>query len=786
MKNIKILDCTLRDGGYINEWAFEDEHIIGILSALRESSINIIECGYLSAKNGNNGDTTLFRNLEYAESLIKESKKRTGLEKSQTKYVIMINHGEFNIDELPDCKNKRLIKGIRYAFHKKNIKSALKQCRNIVNKGYDLYVQPMVTLDYSDMEFLQAVKDFAQLAPEAYYIVDSFGAMHSGQLKRYFFLLANNLPNTSAIGFHSHNNMQLSYASAMMLTSSKSDHQLFVDSSILGMGRGAGNLNTEIFADYLNRVFNVDYNILPILDVIDSYLEPIFRVKPWGFSVAHFLSASMGCHPNYASFFLNRKTLPIKSIQEIMAKIPLDKKSNFDTEFAENIYLETRAEKHTTVKKIKDILFPHTDKKKLLVIAAGPSVLKQRQRILDFIQKNDCCIVSLNHIPDNDIPADFYFFSNQKRFNQHCYEIKKPNKLLLTSNITPLQHQENQCQIIDYNKLAKSLPQSSDNVALLFGEFAHFYGFQTIYFSGLDGHIVDSNKDYYNVQNPVSISASYAEQHNKLITEGLQKLAKSIDIKFITTSIFQRYCPLKVLGVIPARYQSSRFEGKPLAKIAGIPMIKRTYDRAMQSIELDHLVVATDDQRIYKYCVKNNLNVIMTSDKCLTGTDRLAEVAEAMDYDFYVNIQGDEPVISSETISQVVKDYRIHLDKYAAYNLYKKIHSSEETEASTIIKVIVNQQDELMYMSRCAVPFNKSKKTPTFYKQVCVYGFTKHALETYHAQTENTCNEQFEDIEIVRFLDMGLKVKMIETDYDSIAVDIPEDIDKVEKFLNQK
>lgn len=175
----------------------------------------------------------------------------------------------------------------------------------------------------------------------------------------------------------------------------------------------------------------------------------------------------------------------------------------------------------------------------------------------------------------------------------------------------------------------------------------------------------------------------------------------------------------------------------------------------------------------------------MTSDNCLTGTDRLAEVAEKMNYDLYVNIQGDEPVIDPKSIDEVVSEYKTYEDEYIAYNLYKKINDSSEVETDTIIKVIVNEKDELMYMSRLGVPFNKSDLNVEHKKQICVYGFTRKALKLFSSRNK-TLNEQYEDIEILRFVDMGYKVKMKETTVDSIAVDVPSDIKKLKTFLVKK
>lgn len=240
---------------------------------------------------------------------------------------------------------------------------------------------------------------------------------------------------------------------------------------------------------------------------------------------------------------------------------------------------------------------------------------------------------------------------------------------------------------------------------------------------------------------------------------------------------------VKILGVIPCRYESTRLPGKPLVKIKGIELIKRTYKQCIKSKVLDDLVVATDDVRIEEFCKAENINVIMTSKDCLTGTDRVAEIAEKIqEYDFYINIQGDEPVIDPDSFDCIVEAYNIFGDKYVAYNGYKKITIEDEIPSWTIPKVIFNEQEELMYMSRLPIPYNKGKIDRNYFKQVCVYGFTKKALRVFTSQGK-TINEKHEDIEILRFIDLGYKVKMVRAEYDCIAVDVPEDVLKVEKYL---
>lgn len=245
---------------------------------------------------------------------------------------------------------------------------------------------------------------------------------------------------------------------------------------------------------------------------------------------------------------------------------------------------------------------------------------------------------------------------------------------------------------------------------------------------------------------------------------------------------------MQVLGVIPARYKSSRFPGKPLVKICGIPMLKRTYMQAKKAIGLEAIVIATEDERIFNYCLSEGMPVAMTTDNCLTGTDRLAEIAQMDEYrnhELFVNIQGDEPIIDPKAITQVINLYKKYNNQYIAYNLYRNLTDEKQLVRDTIIKVIVNQNDELMYMSRFPVPYSNSGNKAEHKQQVPVYGYTQQALELF-SKHEKTINEKYEDIELLRFVDLGEKIKMMETDAVAISVDVPEDIQKVENVLNKK
>lgn len=238
---------------------------------------------------------------------------------------------------------------------------------------------------------------------------------------------------------------------------------------------------------------------------------------------------------------------------------------------------------------------------------------------------------------------------------------------------------------------------------------------------------------------------------------------------------------MKIIGVIPARYKSSRFPGKPLADICGKPMIWWVYNQAKKVEDFDAVYVATDDERIEKACKENDINVIMTSDEHKTGTDRIGEVARKIPADLYVNIQGDEPLIEPETIVQAIKPFYDNPDLQIT-NLMTKIDDPVDVINFTVPKVITNAENIGIYLTRSTAPYPKGRLDYSYYKQVCVYGFKPEVLDFYCKSPRGKI-ESIEDIEILRFIENGYKVQYIEVDSETIAVDTQNDLAKVNKYI---
>ena len=278
MRKLSVLDCTLRDGGYINQFKFGRKTITSIIGSLADAGIDIIECGFMRS-GCSDEDCTLFDSAGSVEKYISGKK-------SNSLYVAMIQYGAISIDEIEDFTG-RSIDGIRVTFHEHEIDGAFVLGSQLMDKGYKVFMQPVGTTAYEDEELIRLIKRINELKPYAFYMVDTLGKMYKNDLIRMFYIVDHNLDPRITLGFHSHNNLQMSFANAQELAQINTARNLIIDSSVMGMGRGAGNLNTELLIQYLNVSRGLKYDIFKIMSIIDQYIKPLSRIYKWGYDSAY-------------------------------------------------------------------------------------------------------------------------------------------------------------------------------------------------------------------------------------------------------------------------------------------------------------------------------------------------------------------------------------------------------------------------------------------------------------------------------------------------------------------
>ena len=298
MGSAQLLDCTLRDGAYLIDKTFGNNTIRGIIRGLVQARMDYIEIGFFQDEGFGEGKT-VFRNSADAARFIPE-------DKGVSEFTVLADYSRFTVDCLDD-RREDSIDAIRECFFKHERYDAIAACHKIKKKGYKVFVQPVDILGYTDSELLELIELINQLVPYCVSIVDTFGSMYEEDLRHVYSLIDHNLVSNVKIGFHSHNNMQLSNAlSQSFLRMAVGERQVIVDGTISGMGRGAGNTPTELIAQYMVSKLGYSYDIDAILDIIDGYMDNIRSKCIWGYSTPYFIAGCYSAHVNNIAYLTQK------------------------------------------------------------------------------------------------------------------------------------------------------------------------------------------------------------------------------------------------------------------------------------------------------------------------------------------------------------------------------------------------------------------------------------------------------------------------------------------------
>ena len=529
--SIKILDCTLRDGGYINDWRFGKNTIISILDKLERAKIDIIECGFLTGM-VKDRECSLFNSVSDIEEVLPEREKKS-------MYVAMIAIGEKELHplKLSPCDGKS-ISGVRLTFHMDEIEQALEWAVIIMEKGYKVFMQPVGTTFYSDIELLKLVEKMNSLKPYAFYIVDTLGSMYRNQVSHRFYLIDENMDPSIQLGFHGHNNLQLAFSNAQILGKIQTKRTLILDSSVYGMGRGAGNLPTELITRYINKNIDSRYDVNMIMDIYDDYISHIRKKYEWGYAVPYNIAASHVCHPNYASYLINRQTLTMKDIEKIILSIPDEDKAIYDKKLIEKLYTEFQSKKIDDTESVKEISSYIKDRK-ILILAPGNSLVTKQKDILEFIEKEDPYIISVNFV-DSKYGADACFISNNKRMDIALREIKHLNgvKAILTSNIH-FKESDCNCIYVDYDSYTNDDKAISDNAGLMLLKLLEICGVKEVFLAGFDGFTDSDHENYYCEELNLITDETETYENQERIKKKINEFSSNMGIKFLTPSLYE-------------------------------------------------------------------------------------------------------------------------------------------------------------------------------------------------------------------------------------------------------
>ncbi|MFA7030068.1 MAG: aldolase catalytic domain-containing protein [Candidatus Cloacimonadaceae bacterium] len=525
---ISLMDCTLRDGGYINNWEFGEHAIIGITKKMAQTGIEAIELGFIKPQPDDKGRTVFSGTTEVKRALPEKD--------SRMLYVGMLDMSSPVPMEKITPREADGIDALRVIFKKNKIQEGIDYCIDARKKGYLVFVQPVGSDLYSDEEFIRMIQRFNTVKPDALYIVDSFGLIKMKHFLRLVYLADNNLDLDIALGYHSHNNLQQAFANAQALTELSLNRDIYIDACVFGMGRGAGNLHMELFAEYLNENFGKNYRIEPLLEIIDLYLNDIYRKHFWGYSLPYYLSASNSCHPNYAIYFEKKGSLTVKSFNEVLKSIPDKQKALYSPEIAESIY-QNYQRNYVDDADILSRLEKEFSGKPLLILAPGKSLNKFGNALQEFIDQYHPIVISLSHY--NEVFKSNYVFCTNAKRSDKIYEYS-PATLILTSNI---REYTGNPYLLNYASYACDMVEIAENSGIMFLNLLLTLGIKESYIAGMDGYTEAPN--FFTNKLDVIYSKSEKDVRNFLIKNQLDVISKRLTLHFLTPSV---YCSNVVEG----------------------------------------------------------------------------------------------------------------------------------------------------------------------------------------------------------------------------------------------
>lgn len=513
MKNIKVLDCTLRDGGRIIDCAFLNQEIKEISEKLANAKIDIIEIGFLrdNRKVYYQGNSTFFTDVNQIKPFIDKSKPNV-------MYVAFIDYGMYNIESLAPCDGTS-IDGIRFGFTKKNYdedrEGVLHWAHLIKDKGYKLFVQGVNSLSYTDRELLEIVDMINEIHPYSFGIVDTYGAMYINDVDRIYGLIDNNMLQDICINFHSHNNFQLSFALAqeVIKLSGVSSRQVIIDGTLGGMGKIAGNLNTELIVDFLVRKMHYDYEFEDILDMIDDYIHKYSIKYKWGYSTAAMMAGVYKSHPNNIIYLTEKFRLDTKDIGKLLSMIEPSVRQRYDYDNIQRLYTEYIADKiddYETINQLKQIM----ENKEILLMVPGNTLNTYKEKINSYIASKNIIVISVNFITDE---PSFAFFGNSKRYAR-LKNKRTGRNVIISSNV---KSDNNNDIIVNYHSLINRGYKYFENSTIMLLNLLKRIGPSKITIAGFDGFDVNSQKNY--------VDSSYQNERH---IEEFETLNNEISIMF--------------------------------------------------------------------------------------------------------------------------------------------------------------------------------------------------------------------------------------------------------------
>ena len=532
MGNAQLLDCTLRDGAYLIDKKFGDNTIHGIIRGLVQARMDYIEIGFFQDDEFGEGKT-VFRNSADAVRFVPA-------DKGISEFTVLADYSRFNVDNLDD-RREDSIDAVRECFFKHERYEAIAACHRIKEKGYKVFVQPVDILGYTDGEILELIELVNQLEPYCVSIVDTFGSMYEEDLRHIYSLIDHNLISTVKIGFHSHNNMQLSNAlSQSFLRMAIGKRQVIVDGTISGMGRGAGNTPTELIAQYMVAKLGYSYDMDALLDIIDGYMDNIRTRCTWGYSTPYFIAGCYSAHVNNIAYLTRKSSIRSRDIRYILNKIGTKPRKRYDYDLLEQTYLDylqSEVDDTTVLEELRQTLSGKT----VVVIAPGKTASAHSESIARYIRTHDAIAITVNFLHET-ISSDFVYISNVRRYRywRNAPEFAGTKKII-TSNV--LADGDDQTSVISFARLIKCGWEHLDNSTIMLLRLLDLMPVKSIAIAGLDGYGFQSEENYattsLELANVKENPAALNEEISAMLKDYLHCRTHSAPVTFITPSRFE-------------------------------------------------------------------------------------------------------------------------------------------------------------------------------------------------------------------------------------------------------
>lgn len=535
MAKINLLDCTLRDGGYLNDWEFGHENIVNIFERLVSAGVDIIEIGFLNESREYDINRTIFPDARSVNQTFE------GLEKGNSMIVGMIDYGTCSINRMiPESES--FMDGIRVIFKKEKKEGAIAFCKQIKELGYKVFAQAVSITSYNDAELMDLIALVNDLNPYAFSLVDTYGLLHKNQLMHYFDFANEHMNLSIGLGYHSHNNFQLAFANCIeVLELPPLQREIVIDGTLYGMGKSAGNAPLELLATYMNNNLGKHYHCSQLLEAIDVTILEMHKKIPWGYSFKFFLSASKDCHPNYVTYLMDKKKLSIKSINEILDKLEWSKRLTYDQAYVERLYVEYQKRECDDTEDRKR-LRKWLRGREVLLLGPGKHVMDQQDRIAAYLDKkatDDIVRIAINFIPQG-IPIDAVFISNAKRYVTLSTKLcNNANSFLTlaTSNVTRASGSFD--YVFNYSSLRDEQALIADNPMIMLLRLLREMGVQRTVLAGFDGYEKKDEPNYVNPNMDYSFSREKAQEINQDVRDSIKRLEPlGFEMKYITDTLY--------------------------------------------------------------------------------------------------------------------------------------------------------------------------------------------------------------------------------------------------------